>query len=175
MLRGQFPRIVIALILAMASSSANARELPVEMGLMTCSFAASSTSPSAADPENLIGGQRDIECSFRLGLNGPDETYVGTLQFVGQAKEVLGKGALMFVAKAPGSSQFNVGMMEGKYATQALSASGSQQPLAGVGESKAASILLHPLSHNYDRPTLAIGQPPGLIVLLELKLKAAPA
>ena len=73
---------------------------------MTCSFAASSTSPSAADPEDLIGGRRDIECSFRLGLNGPDETYVGTLQFVGHAKEVLGKGALMFVAKAPGSSQF---------------------------------------------------------------------
>ena len=112
-------------------------------------------------PEDLIGGRRDIECSFRLGLSGSDETYVGTLQFVGQAKEVLGKGALMFVAKAPRSSQFNVGMMEGKYATQALSASGPQRPLAGVGESKAASILLHPLSHNYDRPTLAIGQPPG--------------
>ena len=142
---------------------------------MSCSFTASSTSASAADPEDLIGGRRDIECSFRLGLNGPDETYVGTLQFVGQAKEVLGKGALMFVAKAPRSSQFTVGMMEGTYATQALSASGSQRPLAGVGESKAASILLHPLSHNYDRPTLAIGQPPGLIVLLELKLKAAPA
>ena len=133
---GQFPKFAVALILAMASSSGSARELPVEMGLMTCSFAASSTSPSRADPENLIGGQRDIECSFRLGLNGPDETYVGTLQFVGQAKEVLGKGALMFVAKAPGSSQFKVGMMEGKYATQALSASGPQRPLAGVGERK---------------------------------------
>ena len=69
----QFPKFAIALILAMASSSGNARELPVEMGLMTCSFAASSTSPSA-DPEDLIGGRRDIECSFRLGLNGPDET-----------------------------------------------------------------------------------------------------
>ena len=172
---GQFPKFAVALILATASSIGNARELPVEMGLMTCSFAASSTSPSAADPEDLIGGRRDIECSFRLGLNGPDETYLGTLQFVGQAKEVLGKGALMFVAKAPRSSQFTVGMMEGTYATQALSASGPQRPLVGVGESKAALVLLHPLSHNYDRPTLAIGQPPGLIVLLELKLKAAPA
>ena len=70
----QFPKFALALLLAMASSSGNARELPVEMGLMTCSFTASSTSLSATDPENLIGGRRDIECSFRLGLNGPDET-----------------------------------------------------------------------------------------------------
>ena len=105
----------------------------------------------------------------------PLPTERGHASVCRQAKEVLGKGALMFVAKAPGSSQFQVGMMEGTYATQALSTSGPQRPLIGVGESKAASILLHPLSHNYDRPTLAIGQPPGLIVLLELKLKAAPA
>ena len=78
----------------------------------------------------------------------------------------------MFVAKAPQSLKSTVGMMEGKYATQALSPTGPQRPLAR--ETKT-SILSHPLDHNYDRPTLAIGQPPGLIVLLELKLKAAPA
>jgi hypothetical protein len=65
-------------------------------------------------------------------------------------------------------------MMEGKYETQALSPSGPQRPLVGVGKSKGF-ILLHPLSHNYDRPALAIRAAPGLIVLLELKLKAAPA
>ena len=172
-LGSQFSKFAVTLILAMVSSSGNARELPVEMGLMTCSFAASSSTPlKSDDAENLIGGRTDIECSFRLGLNGPDETYVGTLRFVGQAKEVLGKGALMFVAKAPRSSQFKVGMMEGKYVTQALSLSGPQGPL--VGE-RNTSLLLHPLSHNYDRPTLALGQPPGLIVLLKLKLKVAPA
>lgn len=165
-----FPKCAIALILALASSSGTASDRPVEMGLMTCSFAASPTSPAKADPVSTIGGQRDIECLFRADPQTPDETYVGTLQFVGQATEALGNGVLMWVAKAPLSLESTVGRMQGKYAPQAGSQTGSQRPL--VGESKA-SIVLYPLSHN-DRPALAIGRAPGLIVGLELKLKAAP-
>ena len=156
----------------LAPSSAIAWELPVEMGLMSCNYALSSSAPDASDMQNLNGGKRDIDCSFRLGLHGPNESYLGTSQFIGKADEVLGKGALMFVAKAPRSLKTRVGMMEGKYAIQALSSSGSQKPL--VGENKT-SIILHPLNHSYDRPTLALGRIPGFIVVLELKLKAAPA
>jgi hypothetical protein len=171
-LRRQPSKFAFAVILTIASSSANARELPVEMGLVTCSYAASSTPPDASDLQNVIGGKRDIACSFRLGLHGPDETYVGTLQYVGKADQVLGKGALMFVAKAPRSLKTTVGMMEGRYTTRALTPSGTQRPL--IRESKA-TVILHPLDHTYERATLALGGMPSLIVLLELKLKAAPA
>ena len=170
-LRRQFPKIAIALILAMAPSSSQAWELPVEMGLVTCSFTANSASSATSDPEDMIGGRRDVDCSFRAGMEAPEETYIGTLQFVGEASDVLGKGALMFVAKAPLSIKSKVGIIQQRYAISAAAPTGSQRPLTGQSDS---SIILHPLEHKYDRPTLAIGRIPGLIVIMELKLKAAP-
>ena len=76
---------------------------------------------------------------------------MGTLQSVGQAKEVLGKGALMFVAKAPQSLKSTVGMMEGKYATQALSPTGPQRPLAretktSIRRTRSTTTTIVPLS-----------------------------
>lgn len=161
----------IGLILALAPSSSQAWELPVEMGLVTCSFAALSPSPAKSDPEDMIGGRRDVECSFRAGMEAPDETYVGTLQFVGEASDVLGKGAIMFVAKAPLSITSKVGIIQQRYAMSVVAPTGSQRPLAGQSDT---SIILHPLEHKFDRPTLAMGRIPGLIVIMELKLKAAP-
>jgi len=138
---------------------------------MACSFAAPSGPPSGTTPEDMIGGHRDVECSFAAGLEAPRETYVGTLRFVGRPSEVLGKGALMFVAKAPKSLKAGIGTLRGQYAIRALSPTGSQRPLVGRSDT---SIILHPLRHKYDEPTLALGNVPGLIVTLELKLKAAP-
>jgi len=161
----------IGIILALAPSSSQAWELPVEMGLVTCSFAALSPPPAKSDPEDMIGGRRDVECSFGAGMEAPHETYVGTLQFVGEASDVLGKGAIMFVAKAPMSMASKVGVIQQRYAISKVAATGSQRPLAGQSDT---SIILHPLEHKFDRPTLAIGRIPGLIVIMELKLKAAP-
>jgi hypothetical protein len=165
------PKLALALFLALAPLRTHAWELPVEMGVMACSFAASSPLPASTTPEDLIGGHRDVECSFAAGLEAPPETYVGTLRFVGRASEVLGKGALMFVAKAPQSLKAGVGLLQGQYAIQALSQTGTQRPLVGQSDT---SIILHPLRHKYDEPTLALGNVPALIVTLELKLKAAP-
>jgi hypothetical protein len=119
----------------------------------------------------MIGGQRDVDCSFAAGPEAPRETYVGTLRFVGRPSEVLGKGVLMFVAKAPKSLKYGIGTLQGQYAIRALSETGSQRPLIGQSDT---SISLHPLRHKYDEPTLALGNVPGLIVTLELRLKAAP-
>jgi hypothetical protein len=163
----------LALVLSMvlAPLRAHAWELPVELGVVACNFAAPSTSGSATTPEDLIGGNRVLECSFAPGSEAPGETYVGTLRFVGRASDVLGKGALMFVAKAPRSLKAGVGLLQGQYAIRALSQTGTQRPLVGQTDT---SIILHPLRYKYDEPTLALGNVPGLIVTLDLKLKAAP-
>ena len=167
----QIGKFAIGLILALAPSSGQAWELPVEMGLVTCSFAAPSASPVKSDSEDMIGGRRDVECSFGAGVEAPHETYIGTLQFVGEAGDVLGKGAIMFVAKAPLSIRSKVGVIQQRYAMCAVAPTSSQRPLAGQSDT---SIILHPLEHKFDRPTLAIGRIPGLIVIMGLKLKAAP-
>ncbi len=167
----QVRNFVIGLILALVPSSGQAWELPVEMGLVTCSFAALSSSPAKSEPEDIIGGRRDVECAFRAGLDAPEETYVGTLQFVREASDVLGKGAIMFVAKAPLSIPSKVGIIQQRYAISKVAPTGSQRPLAGQSDT---SVILHPLEHKFDRPTLALGRIPGLIVIMELRLKAAP-
>ncbi len=164
-------RWALALSLALVPLRAHAWELPVEVGVVVCNFAAPSTSVSTTTPEDLIGGNRVLECSFAPGSEAPAETYVGTLRFVGRASDVLGKGALMFLAKAPQSMKAGVGLLQGQYAIRSLSQTDKQRPLVGQRD---ASIILHPLRHKYDEPTLALGNVPGLIVTLELKLKAAP-
>jgi len=165
------PKLIFGLLLALAPWNVQAWEVPVEMGLMACSFAAPSSPLSTTAPEDIIGGHRDVECSFAAGLEAPRETYVGTLRFVGQPSEVLGKGILLFVAKAPQSLKSGVGTLQGKYTIRALAPTGSQRPLIGQSDT---SIILHPLRHKYDEPTLALGHIPGLIVTLELTLKSAP-
>jgi hypothetical protein len=102
---------------------------------------------------------------------------VGTLQFVGKAKQVFEKGAIILVAKAPTSLKVVPGLLHQKYAaggrSESGSAVGSQVPLVGEHD---ASIALHPLVQTFDQPTMALGQPSGgMIPNHELQLKSAPA
>lgn len=143
-------------------------EAPIEFGILAPSTAA----PNAST--NQAGEGRDIVCALRAGLNVPDETYGGTLQFVGKAAHLFEKGAVLLVAKAPASMKIAPGLLHQQYAAAGGpegNSAGSQAPL--VGE-RNTSIVLHPLSHGFDQPDLASGQPSiGLIILMELQLKSA--
>ena len=160
-----------ALVLAMTPAAAQVREPAFEFGVLTCNLA-SLPSAESQDTESRVGERRAIDCRFRVGLDGPDETYAGVLQFVGPASRVFEKGAVMFVAKAPLMQKVAPGLLHQQYTVSKLTEGGTQAPLVGEHDT---SIVLHPLSHRYDQPTLALGSPPGFIVIIQLQLKAAPS
>jgi hypothetical protein len=161
-------RLVLAVSAAAACSGA-VSAAPVEIGTLTCSFA-SAVSPS---PAEQVGEGRDIECRFRGGSSAPEESYVGSLRFVGRADRVFEKGAIMLVAKAPASMKLAAGSLQQQYAAGGRVEGSAQGPLVGERD---ASIVLHPLAQRFGQPSLALGQPsPGLIITMELRLKSAPA
>ena len=171
MLRYAAPLCSVLVGTALVAQPAAVSAVPVEVGVLSCNLV-SSEPPAKADDQ--VGEGRDIECRFRPGLNGPEEAYVGTIQIVGQHKALLERGALMLVAKAPMDAKSNTGLLQQQYAAGKSSREGpSQGPLVGERDN---SIVLHPLTPGYERPVMALGQPPvGLIVVMELRLKAAPA
>lgn len=171
MLRYAAPLCSVLISSALVAQPAAVPGVPVEVGLLSCNLV-SAEPPAKSDDQ--IGEGRDIECRFRPGLNGPEESYVGTIQIVGQHKSLLERGALMLVAKAPLTSKASTGLLQQQYAAGKSSREGpSQGPLVGERDN---SIVLHPLAPVYERPVMALGQPPvGLIVMMELRLKAAPA
>jgi hypothetical protein len=100
---------------------------------------------------------------------------VGTLQFVGKAQQMFEKGVILLVAKAPASVKVIPGLLHQKYAAGGGPESGSTVDPPLVGE-RDASIVLHPLVQRFDQPTMALGQPSvGMILIMELQLKSAPA
>jgi Protein of unknown function (DUF992) len=147
-------------------------EAPIEFGILSCSLAPSTAAPNASAKQ--VGEGRDIVCALRASLDVPDETYAGTLQFVGKAALLFEKGAVLLVAKAPASMKIVPGLLHQQYAASGGpegNSAGSQAPL--VGE-RNTSIVLHPLSPRFDQPDLALGQASmGLIIIMELQLKSA--
>lgn len=171
MLRYAVPLCSVLLGSALVAQPAAVSAVPVEVGVLSCNLV-SSEPPSKSDDQ--VGEGRAIECRFRPGLNGPEEAYVGTIQVVGLHKSLQERGALMLVAKAPLASKTGTGLLQQQYAAGKSSREGpSQGPLVGERDN---SIVLHLLSPGYERPAMALGQPPvGLILVMELRLKAAPA
>ena len=90
--------LITLTILTVFPSGGRAWEASVELGLLTCSLAQSDPEPSTG---SLPGEARAVVCHFRAGTDAPDETYQGTLQFVGQVKAFSDKRPVMMVAKVP--------------------------------------------------------------------------
>ena len=161
--------LITLTILTVFPSGGRAWEASVELGLLTCSLAQSDPEPSTG---SLPGEAREVVCHFRAGTDAPDETYQGTLQFVGQVKAFSDKRPVMMVAKVPLSTKMVPGMLEQKYALGGQTAE-KQGPLIGDAVS---SIILHPVAEQSVDPSLALGDfRSGLIIVLELRLRAAPA
>jgi hypothetical protein len=164
--------LLFASVLAVCPPAASAWQAPVEIGILTCSLA-----PSAPPITNTdqVGEGRDIECRFRAGWSAAEETYVGFLQFVGKANQAFANGTIMLVAKGSATVKAVPGSLEQQYAAGGRIDGGTtgQGPLVGERDS---SVVLHPLAQRFDQPSLALGQPAvGLIIVMELRLKSAPA
>jgi len=137
-------------------------------GFLTCSLALSDSAPSVG---NLPGEGREVVCQFRAGLDAPDETYQGTLQFIGQVNAFSDKRPVIMVAKLPLSKKLVPGLLNQKYALGGQTPE-KQGPLIGDADS---SIVLHPMVQQSADASLALGgSGGGLIIVLDLRLRSAP-
>ena len=148
-----------------SSVATSAQQALWERGILTCSLALEDKSQASQGREAL--------CQFRPGDRGADETYVGTLQIVGQDKLPPGSTTIMLVVKAPVSKKMASGLLQQIYSAVASTAAGKQPPL--VGE-KDSSIVLQSAAAQSDWPSMALGQTMlATIMVAELKLKSSPA
>jgi hypothetical protein len=165
------------LLLAMLSSGvaagvaraeeATAPQQPWEIGVLTCSLG----QERKAGPADQ-GQGREIFCRFRPGINGPEETYAGTLQVIDQAKEMGEVQTIMFVVRGSTGAKLGPGLLQQTYAAEAAGAPDKQGPLIG----QRTSVVLRLSSEAGDQPSMALGAGRrAMIMLVDLKLQAAPA
>src|SRR5262245_19657531 len=139
-----------------------------ELGTLTCSLA-----PEAKQSSSEPGQGRAALCQFRPKDRGPEETYLGTFQFIGPEKAIGASRTIMLVVKAPVAKQVGVALLAQGYSADASTGVGKQAPLVG---SKDSSVVLQLASDRVDSPSMALGQSlPATIILAELQLAASPA
>ena len=135
------------------------------LGTLTCSLMGQGEGSTA-------GVGRDVRCQFQPGQQGAEESYVGTIQGVGQAKLLFGRGAVILAVKAPASTEMAPGLLAQSYAADAGSSGGAPAPL--VGE-RNKLIVLQPLAEEEGRVTEGKTQPDAILITIELRLASTPA
>jgi hypothetical protein len=135
------------------------------VGLLTCGLLGAGKSATA-------GFGREMICHFQPGERGPRETYVGSVQGVGKPELLFGKGAVLLAVKAPRSTTLSAGVLAQTYAVDAASSGSAFAPLFG---DKNRLIILQPLAEQEGRVASGKTQPDAVIILVELRLEAAPA
>ncbi|MBX9588152.1 MAG: DUF992 domain-containing protein [Hyphomonadaceae bacterium] len=136
-----------------------------ELGTLTCILIGEGEGTSTATGRGIL-------CEFRPGLDGPEETYIGSVQGVGQAELLFGKGAVLLSVKGPASTTLTPGWLTQAYAVDAGASGGAPAPL--IGE-KNRQIVLQPLAEQEGRVAEGKTQPDAVIILVELKLLSTPA
>jgi hypothetical protein len=170
--RQPFPSFVTSLALAIglmpSPMAMSAQQALWELGTLTCSLA-SETQRTPSEP----GQGREALCQFRVGDRGAEETYVGTLQIIGQDTVPSGRQTIMLIVKAPISKTTASGLLQQTYSAVAPVMVGKQAPLVGEND---GSIVLQLASAQSDWPSMALGQSKRTtIMVVELRLKSSPA
>ena len=147
------------------SAQENPEDRIIELGTLTCSLMGLREGATSG-----IG--RDVICQFQPGDAGPEEVYVGSLQGVGRADLLFGKGAMLLSVKAPASVTATPGMLSQSYGAAAGASGSTPAPL--VGE-KNKQIVLQPLIEEVGRVAEGKTQPDAVIILVELTLRSIPA
>jgi uncharacterized protein DUF992 len=135
------------------------------LGTLTCSLTGEADGVSSG-----IG--RDMLCRFQPGQQGPEETYVGSVQGVGKGELLFGTGAVLLSIKGPSSTEATPGMLTQTYAVDAGASGGAPAPL--IGE-KNKLIVLQPLAEQEGRVAQGKTQPDAVIIRVELILQSTPA
>jgi Protein of unknown function (DUF992) len=138
------------------------------LGTLTCSFTGETEGPAGASSG---GTGRDVSCAFQPGQLGAEETYVGSVQGVGQTNLLFGRGAVILSVKGPTLTDFAPGLLTQRYAVDAATSGNALAPL--VGESNK-QIMLQPLAEEEGRVSKGKTQPEAVLIVVELKLQASP-
>jgi hypothetical protein len=133
----------------------------VVLGTLTCSVMGATS-----------GTGREVRCAFRPGDHGPDETYIGTAQGIGQTKLLFGRGAVILAVKGPASTQLSPGLLAQRYSVDAAAGGNGLAPL--VGE-RSKDIVLQPLAEEEGRVEKGRSQADAVLIAVDLELNASPA
>jgi hypothetical protein len=162
-------KLVFAAALLPASPPAvSSQQVAWEFGLLVCSLAQERRA-NQGEP----GQGREMLCRFRPGDRGAEESYAGTLQFIGRHEALSGTRTIIFVVKGPIPANAAPGLLQQTYGPDASSSADQQAPLVGRRNS---SIMLQLEAEKSDQPSMALGQPNRtMIVGVELTLRSTPA
>jgi hypothetical protein len=135
------------------------------VGTLTCNLTGEGDGASS-------GVGREMICRFQPGLNGPVEVYTGSVQGVGKADLLFGKGAVLLSVKAPRSTEMTPGLLSQSYAVDAAASGSAFAPLIG---DRRKTIMLQPLMEQEGRVAEGKSQPEAVIIIVELTLQSSPA
>lgn len=135
------------------------------IGTLTCNLTGEGDGASS-------GVGRDMICRFQPGRHGPEEVYTGSVQGVGKADLLFGKGAVLLSVKAPRSTEIAPGLLAQSYAVDAAASGSALAPLIG---DKKKLIVLQPQMEQEGRVAQGKSQPEAVIIVVELKLQSTPA
>jgi Protein of unknown function (DUF992) len=148
-----------------SAATAPIQEAVIVLGTLTCSL--------GGEPDTASVGQgRSVLCRFRPGSQGAEETYVGSMQGVGQTKTLFGRGTMMLAVKGPASTALASGLLQQTYEADATTSGASTAPLIGA---RNRSIVLQSLTEEEGRVAAGKTQSDAVVILIELKLEASPA
>jgi hypothetical protein len=158
---------LIGLLAVLFAMPASAAEELADIGNLTCSLAAQSSSP---DTEAGIGQSRDMLCTFKPVARGAEETYTGTLQSAGD-EAPFNKGVLMWTVKAPSDTPMSPGLLQQSFAVDAATAASQTAPLVG----DKTPIVLQVAEKDPQTTSATDSKPTTVIISVVLKLKSSPA
>jgi hypothetical protein len=140
------------------------------LGFLTCSLAVASNAPDANAPGPLRQ-TREMLCAFKPGDDGPEETYSGTFQSIGQDQRRAEDAVMMWNVKGTSSMLGTPGFLQQLYSIDTGAAPGRATPL--VGETNS-SVMLEAMTEAGDQHNGADKQPIAISILVALRLKSTP-
>ena len=160
----------IGLAAAFCSADATqAQEVPTDIGVLSCVVSGGTEAPSLG-PDEPPGKSHDIVCTFTPHESGPEETYVGLMQLVGEIGVVEGR-AMMWGVKGLQPTEVSVGLLEQTYSPLGQPTPGQVAPLSGDAN---ASLVLRSLGEK-ESSARATEQPGVVITSMALKLRSSQA
>ena len=159
--------IVLVLPLCLGAGIDPGAGLPMEVGVLSCTVA---QSPGPQGTQGAAASEaRRMQCSFKPGRIGAEETYAGSLKIISAPPENL---ALLWIVRAPVGTRAAPGLLEQSYLADAAAMPGHAAPLVGERNSE---ITLHTMSEQSEGSASKHERAvqPFVITAIELTLKAS--
>jgi hypothetical protein len=159
-----------AAALALMPITALAQDARTDIGLLTCSLAASGEADGGADVAAMLLVKKML-CTFRPNNSGPEETYTGAYESVDQDHQPAGGRVMIWIVKSTAETKRSAGLLQQAYAMDRTASSRHPPPL--IGETNS-TIVLQPMT-DAQAQAAADKQPmSSIIVLVALELWSSP-